>query len=128
MEFCIKSTKHLRLIWQAGDLLYRGVEVSVCKRKKYVSYNRKIKNFDIFCHFACHLYVQTEKKLKCKHSPPLTKRFQTYLWTRVRVVDTVQSSGTTFDGLRFLFYSWGEFLKCSAGVYTFFYKQNSLQH
>ena len=41
----------------------------------------------------------------------------------VRAADTEQSSGTTFDGLRFrfLFYSWGEFLKCSAGVYTFLF-------
>ena len=41
----------------------------------------------------------------------------------VRAADTEQSSGTTFDGLRFrfLFYSWGEFLTCSAGVYTFLF-------
>ena len=43
-----------------------------------------------------------------------------------RVIDKVslQSSLMTFDGLIFrsLFYCWGEFLKCSAGVYAFLFK------
>ena len=38
-----------------------------------------------------------------------------------RVIDTLQSSVMTFDGLRFrfLFYCWGELLKCAAGMFTF---------